>query len=474
MTSRRDFLKTAAVAGAIFGLGSERALLANTTREAALNAAKGRAKNIIFMVADGMNLGSLAATRHFQKLVLGKENEWMSLYRTHPVVRCLMETSNANSIVTDSASASSSWGAGQRVKTGQINMSAEDGSPLEPICVKMRKAGKATGLVTTATVTHATPAGFAANSKNRGDEKLFARQYLERKIDVIMGGGAKFFDEQLRGEYQGGGYDLVTSRDAMLQAKGEFKPLLGIFTESYLPFTIERDSTPDLQKQVPTLAEMAQLALERLSKAPNGFLLQIEGARVDHAAHSNDAATLIHDQMAFDAAIAVVREFAEKNPDTLVVITTDHGCGGMNINGIGNLYADTTRHFERLGKFTRSFGQMKDEAKGLSREEMRAYMQQVTGIRLSGDRLNASRIVLKSVAEYSADTMKEKKKEFAAKGLGSMAEIFQWETGIGWTSGGDTGELVEFTAFGPSAQLFPPFVRNDEVHNILLRAAGIA
>ncbi|MDP0498432.1 MAG: alkaline phosphatase [Verrucomicrobiota bacterium JB024] len=472
MPTRRDFIKSAALTGAVLGMGPA-ALLGQSNRSAAANTARRPARNIIFMVADGMNIGSLAAARQFQQLLLGQENAWLSLYGSQPIVRCLMETSSANSIVTDSAAASSSWGCGLRVNNGQINMSPVDGRPLEPLCTTVKNGrGMATGLVTTATVTHATPAGFAANTPKRGDEELIARQYLERKVDLLLGGGAKFYSEELLGQYREAGYGIVTERGELLALPAGTTPLLGLFTEGYLPFTIERDASPELQRQVPTLAEMTAVALERLSAAPDGFLLQVEGARVDHAGHANDAAALIHDQIAFDHAVALVRDFAAEHPDTLVIITTDHGTGGMNVNGMGPSYSGTTAAFEKLGKFTRSYGQMKKEAAALDADALRAYLESVTGIRFGGDKLHALALALQAVKAYSPDTMKAQ--EFSAKGLDTLPGIFQTETAVGWTSGNHTGELVEFTAFGPGAERFPPLVRNDQVHGLLLQAAGLA
>ena len=301
-------------------------------------------------------------------------------------------------------------------------------------------------------------------------EELIARQYLERRVDLLLGGGAKFYSEDLLGQYRQAGYGVVTERGELLALPAGTAPLLGLFTEGYLPFTIERDSSPELQRQVPTLAEMTAVALERLSGAPDGFLLQVEGARVDHAGHANDAASLIYDQIAFDHAVALVRDFAAEHPDTLVIITTDHGTGGMNVNGTGPSYAGTTAAFEKLGTFTRSYGQMKKEAAALDADALRAYLETVTGIRFGGDKLHALALALQAVKAYSPDAMKAQ--EFSAKGLDTLPGIFQTETSVGWTSGNHTGELVEFTVFGPGAERFPPLVRNDQVHALLLQAGG--
>ncbi len=105
---------------------------------------------------------------------------------------------------------------------------------------KLQKAGKKMGLVTTATITHATPAGFAANVDSRADEGVIAGQYLDRRVDVLLGGGQKFFGEELQAAYEGAGYEVVTSRRALRRAKPEaMKPILGVFAESHLPFSLD-------------------------------------------------------------------------------------------------------------------------------------------------------------------------------------------------------------------------------------------
>jgi alkaline phosphatase len=111
--------------------------------------------------------------------------------------------------------------------------------------------------------------------------------------------------------------------------------VLGLFYDSHLPYTIDHIHSDALKRTVPTLAEMTRKALEILGDAPNGFLLQVEGGRVDHAAHANDAASIMWDQLAFDDAVEVVYEFVAKRDDTLMIVTSDHGNANPGLNGMG-------------------------------------------------------------------------------------------------------------------------------------------
>ena len=455
-TSRRHFLQASALTSAVFG--AEGALTAQETRKSADHA--GPARNVIFMVSDGMNLGALSLARQYRGLTEQRETQWTRLYRERPIVRCLAETFSANSCVTDSAAAASAWGGGKRVNNGVLNMLPEGGS-VTTLHEKLQKAGRRTGLVTTATITHATPAGFAANVDSRGDEDVIAGQYLDKRVDMLLGGGQKFFSAELRQKYIAAGYDLVETRDALAAApKGALKPILGLFNDSHLPYSIDHQNVPAIAAKVPTLSEMTITALDRLQHAPDGFFLLVEGARIDHAGHANDAACSIHDQLAFDDTLTTVLEFIDKHPDTLLIITTDHGCGGIQMNGVSakpnqgfapGLYNASNASFDRLRGFNRSIEWMKQNGiSGFSGPRLAEALELHTGLKLTADEIKS------------------------AQGLKlTIADLFQTHTGVGWTSGNHTGELVEFCAYGPGSRLFPTFLQNFEVHNLLLKAMQI-
>lgn len=459
-TSRRDFLKAASVTSALFG-GSTIPLLSQSTRNSADN--RGLPKKVIFMVSDGMNHGAMSLAQHSKAIFQGKQTHWTTLYRERPVVRSLVETFSANSVVTDSAAAASAWGGGQRVNNGTINMDAASARPVEAIQALLRKRGIPLGLVSTATITHATPAGFAANVGSRGDEAEIAKQYQERGVEVLLGGGQKFFSEELLKKFSDSGYDLLKNRKDLLSAKADAKkPVLGLFSSGYIPLAIDREAKKDLQETLPTLSEMAELAVKRLdAQAKDQWLLMVEGARIDHCGHANDAAGSIHEQLAFDDAIGSMLAYAAAHEDVLVIITTDHGCGGIQLNGVNadpnqgmapGIYNGTTAAFKKIAGFKRSFEWMGNSGGGLSGPPLGDYIRERTGIELDKEELKK------------------------AQGLksGELAKLFAKRHGIAWTSGNHTGELVEFCAFGPGSHLFPGFMKNEEVRSYLLKALGAA
>ena len=223
------------------GLGGAGAILSScsgkkTPSEAQVN-------GIVFMVADGMSQGVLTMAENFSQIVHSKGTRWWELIADTKTVSGLMETSSANSYVTDSAAASSAWGGGVKIDNRSVNV-RPDGSESEPIMRRLKKAGLRTGLVTSTTITHATPAGFAAVTKNRDDEHLIAPQYAGT-VDILLGGGMKFFDPRQRvdsrdalGLYEKGGYKILRNRDALLKAEGN--KILGLFRDGHMPYEVDR------------------------------------------------------------------------------------------------------------------------------------------------------------------------------------------------------------------------------------------
>ena len=152
-------------------------------------------KNCIVLVVDGMGRGTLSTTNEFSLNQTGQELNWLKLLKDKNVSSALQNTASQNSRVTDSAAASSAWASGQRIPNGRINVTAE-GKELEPVFKRAKAHGKAIGLVSTTRITHATPASFVASVKDRNDELSIAQQYLDQEIDLLMGGGSRYFNQE--------------------------------------------------------------------------------------------------------------------------------------------------------------------------------------------------------------------------------------------------------------------------------------
>ncbi len=429
-----------------------------------------KAKNIIFLVSDGMSTGTLNMADLFLNRKTGKGSNWLQLYKDNRVSRALMDTASASSIVTDSSAGSSSWGGGVRVNNGSLNV-GPDGEMYLPILQKFKKSGKMVGCVTTVPITHATPAGFCVNSKSRNSQEDIAEQYLELKFDVMMGGGLEYFSSEKRKDkkdmfsaFEAKGYQVAKNRSAMLNANNS-KPLLGVFYENGLPYYVDRNSDSALQNTIPSLAEMAQSAISHMKNNKDGFVLQIESGKVDWAAHANDIAGLIHDQIEFDEAIKVALDFAEKDKETLVIITTDHG----NANP-GVIYGkDANTQFDSIQKYTKTNEWILNNIHSDSTvAQVRETIDFANGGTISEE--NA-----KTVLSYYDGLNKQEDGLYNYKKLPfkAFAEMQKKNNSVGWISMDHSADYVELAMFGPGSELLKPFVKNTDLHYLMLQAAEV-
>jgi alkaline phosphatase len=327
-------------------------------------------------------------------------------------------------------------------------------------------------LVTTATVTHATPAGFAASVSARGDENLIAPQYLDR-VDVILGGGTGFFDpnnrpdhRDLRCDFTRAGYQSVTTRDALLAAR---EPrLLGTFTDGHLPFALDRDHDSKLAAEAPTLSEMASAALSRFLADDRPFLLQIEGARVDHAAHLNDIAGLLGEQLAFDDTVAAVLAMTARRDDILVVVTSDHGNSNPGLNGTGVSYKDSNPSFQRITKCRASHERIFAEAIAKKIDQpapLADLVRQYLDFSLESHEAEALLKILhhEHITEWSHQLEKPE---------GLLGQFAGNHTGIGWTGTSHTSDPTLVSAIGPQADRFAGMVKNSDVFGHFVEMLG--
>lgn len=469
--SRRNFLRTGLTGGALLLTPGLRAQTQSPIPSGP-RGEPGRARNVIFLVSDGMSLGTLTMAERYRRRHEGRGSHWLDLYARPDVRRALVDTTSANSLVTDSAAASSAWGCGHKVNNGAINF-APDGRPHTPILPLARAAGLGTGLVSTATITHATPAGFAAQVAARADEAAIAAQYLAAGIDVLLGGGAQFFDparradrRDLAADYVRAGYQVVRDRPTLEQAPAGSR-LLGLFADSHLPYTLDHRADPALAAAVPTLAELTRAALARLASQPRGFVLQIEGARIDHAAHANDIGGLLFDQLAFDDALGAAVAFAAGRDDTLVMVTTDHGNANPGLNGAGGSYGETGACFDRLAQFRRTsawtLGGLNADS---TAPQVRDRVKEATDLALTEDEIDLLRRALR----------KEHREGYRVRNapIVALGQILSNYTSVGWTGTAHTTDFVELAAFGPGSEDLHGLIQNTALFGVMTHALGLS
>ncbi|WP_333663834.1 alkaline phosphatase [Chishuiella changwenlii] len=463
--NRRKFLKRSALLSGLLALNPIDTF-ANTDAKS-ISGAKGKAKNIIFMISDGMSSGTLAMANLYSKNVLGKSTNWMNLYTENKVSRALMDTASASSIVTDSSAASSAFGGGIRVKNGTLNIGA-NGEKHLPIWQEWKKKGKKTGCVTSVTITHATPAGFCINSSSRNAEPEIAEMYAEIGFDVMMGGGDEFFNPLKREDkkdvyetYRQKNYQIAKNKSDLQNIKKN-KPLLGIFNTGALPYSIDKVNDKSFQN-TPTVAEMSKTAIDQMKDHDKGFLLQIEGGKVDWAAHANDIPALIHDQLAFDEAVKVAMDFAEKDGNTLVIITTDHG----NANP-GIIYdADATKKFESISNYKFSNEYL------LNSLHNDFNLQQIKDLVFEMNQFSLTdKEALELLSFYNGLEKEDGLYNYKKLPYKLFSEIQKKHNSVGWMSMDHSSDYVELAMYGPGSEQLKPFVKNTDVHQLMQNALG--
>lgn len=294
-------------------------------------------RNVIFLIGDGMGVNQVALARH---KAIGADGR---LYMERMPVAGLMRTHSASHRITDSAAASTALATGVKTTNGRIGQ-GPDGMPWQSILERARGKGYRTGLVATSTITHATPAGFAAHVEKRGMEREIASDMLYNHVDVLFGGGRKYWLSKPAGSREDGrnlieeaaiaGYQVIYSRQQLAELSPA--PVLGLFADDGM-------TTFDPE---PPLAEMAKTAIDLLSTrskewfapAPR-FFMMIEGSQIDWACHSNNTENAVRQILLFDMAVKEAIEFAQRDKQTLVIVTADHETGGLLIKSEDNKIA---------------------------------------------------------------------------------------------------------------------------------------
>ncbi|UCF05149.1 MAG: alkaline phosphatase [bacterium] len=280
-------------------------------------------RNIILFIGDGMGVAHITAA----KIVSGTLN----LERF--TVVGLLTTHAHDDLITDSAASSTAMATGVKTYNGAISVSP-DGKPLKTVLEYAEELGMSTGLVVTCSVTHATPAAFAAHIDNRQKENEIAEQIVASGVDVLFGGGwAHFVPQGTTGSRRRDDTDLLTRLAAEMKiarSPEEFRDLGDVPRAAAL---LARRHPPVAAKREISLAELTEKAIRILSKNENGFFLLVEGSQIDWVGHDHDSDEIIAEMIDFDGAIEKGLDFAENDGTTLVIVTSDHETGGYAVHG---------------------------------------------------------------------------------------------------------------------------------------------
>lgn len=307
-----------------------------------------KAKNIIFMLGDGLSVSHRTAARIMSKgMTEGKANGRLAMDDLDHMA--FIGTSSTGSIATDSANTMSAYMTGHKSAINALGVYADrtpsslDDPKVENIAEALRRTTKKSiGVVALSELEDATPAAVVSHTRRRADKAEIVGMFYDVKPEVMLGGGSAYFlskevpgskrkdDKDYIKLFQEAGYQLATDGDELTKAAGSDK-ILGLFHTGNMDYAVDRmqlkKGTVDKFPKQPGLVDMTKVALDNLSRNPEGFFLMVEASDIDKASHPLDFDRAVFDTIEFDHAIAVAREFQAQHPDTLIVVTGDHTHG---------------------------------------------------------------------------------------------------------------------------------------------------
>ena len=290
----------------------------NTTTKSVTQSAP-KAKNLILLIGDGMGLAQISSIYYFgtEPSQFNRFNN-IGLHINTPI----------GAKVTDSASGATAFSTGYKSYNGAIGVDGDTISR-ETIMEWAEKKGMANGIVSTSSVTHATPASFYAHVASRNFHQAIAKEFVNAGIDYTAGGGYKYFVDRNDGKNL---LDDLKSQGVIVDNKLPENSAID-FTKRYT-FLLQPDSMPSARygQRGNFLPEATDQALHYLSKKENGFILMVEGSQIDWGGHANEDWYIVSEMRDFNKVLKVAMDFAEKDGNTLVVVTADHETGGYALS----------------------------------------------------------------------------------------------------------------------------------------------
>lgn len=409
-------------------------------------------KNVIVMITDGFGPASVTLARTLNGAPLQLDR----------MIRGTIRTKSANSLVTDSAAGATSYSCG--LKTNNTFVAVDPrGRACGTILEAAQKKGMRTGLVVTSRITDATPASFSSHSVTRYAQEFIASQQVTKGIDIMFGGGRDYYLPKSEGGLREDGKNLLEEASkagvSVATTLNQFNaiskmPTLGLFGMSHLDYTIDRNL------EQPTLAQMVAKALRLLENdSPKGFFLMVEGSRIDHAGHDNDAATHYREVLAYDDALKEIITFAEKDGDTLVVSVSDHETGGLTLGvtprsgsyPVYDWYPDVLRPVQASAyKMAAAILAAAPNAS----EEQRLEAAKTVLREKAGLELNQEDLALLAPALSSKPT--------GIPLLNVIGNIIAYRAGIAWTTLGHTGVDINLYSYTKAPNVDLPGVKITE------------
>lgn len=432
-------------------------------------------KNVILMITDGTSLSTISLARWYQRM-LDPTDQKLNI---DPYLSGTILTYCSNAPIGDSAPTTSTFMTGIPsiqgfVATYPFSDGENDLVPLDksmeyrPLLTLMNASkilkGKKIGLVATSEFPHATPADCVASSYNRGKYEWIVPQMVHNNIDVVVAGGAMLLDRSQISFLESKGYGVF--KDDLNSLKNyQGDKMWSLFGPMDVAYDLDAQKGKD-----PKIDEMTEAALRILDKGENGFMLMVEGSKVDWAAHANDPVGMATEFLAFDRAVKVALDFAKKDGNTVVIVTSDHGNSGLSIgsNLLKNYAgAPLSEVFGPLTDIKKTSIGMEAPIQAADEGKIGEVFMKEAGIELTPHEIEVLSVLrqLKGLKGKEREVVVAKAKELgvstkeSARNTGDytslssyIASIYRDRMKLGFTTGGHTGEETILAVYAPTQE----------------------
>ncbi|MFC1744930.1 alkaline phosphatase [Candidatus Riflebacteria bacterium] len=469
-----------------------------------IQAREKRPKNIILIIGDGMGPQQVGMYNYYTYMLKHRPSSFEKIANKGHLG--MSDTHAYFQLVTDSAAAGTTLATGFKTRCEVLGIGPH-GEDLETVLEYAQTIGKSTGIVTNTAITHATPGAFYAAVESRHMGGVIVNQLLENgKIDVILGGGMKYFipkkthcndfaslhplvsgksrrrdNINLLEKFQSLGYDLLFRNSEIINYRvNRKKKILGLFAHGHLPYEVDRMHMENLD--TPSVLEMTKLAIARLSKNPKGFFLMVESGRIDHLCHGNDSGGLLREMEITAKTAEYALQFAQKRKDTLVIVTADHETGSPGFSYLKRKEGKLRLKLESGKTYVTEYNYISPQIYHLLLSQKRTYASIVWEAKKDPQKLielfasyTPFRINLKEANIVLTKYRRDFKAFYsypASRATSVLSSIISDQTAITWATGTHTNTPVLCVSYGPYSRHLKGFFQNTHIARVIFKAFG--
>jgi len=447
-----------------------------------------QAKYVFYFIGDGMAMPQITATEIFKGTLssnnpMNKESLSSSVFPNQG----MQATHSMNSFITDSAAAGTALATGHKTDNDVLGMDPTKKIKFRTMAEMAKEKGMKVGIVSSASIDHATPASFYAHESSRNNFYEIETAMITSGFDYFAGGGLlqptgkKHDKPNILDNAKQNGYKIVNDQAAIMKLTKNDGKVLAFSSDladgAAMQYSIDRNDRI-------SLADYTQKGIEILDN-PNGFFMMVEGGKIDWSSHANDGATTVRDVLAFDSAIMEAMKFYAIHPnETLIVVTGDHETGGMTVGSAGTQYSTA---FNKLNQQKLSFEQFDKDIKnyreivggsGANLEDWLPVLTEKFGLTEFSDyEKNQLRNSLVASTLDPKLRVKDEQSYLAYGGYEpfsvTVIHILNQQAGIGWTTHAHTGVAIPVFAQGVGGELFQGSYDNTDVAKKIMSIMGV-